>query len=95
MIISLPKCIQLAYGLVFTRSPSEAEQQAAIDFFAEVRHCMERLPERLRRIFSPREIDDLPVPEAAAACVTASGAVLLTRAPHQLRACLQRHQVTP
>lgn len=62
-----------------------------------VRACMKRLPERLRLLFTLREADDLPVSEAAAAAgVTAgSAAVLLTRARHQLRACLQRHQVTP
>jgi hypothetical protein len=27
--------VQLAYGLVFSRSPSEEEQQAAADFFAK------------------------------------------------------------
>ena len=27
--------VQLAYGLVFSRSPTEAEQQAATDFFAK------------------------------------------------------------
>ncbi len=57
--------------------------------------CMEHLPERLRLLFSLREIDDLPVSEAAAAAgvTPGSAAVLLTRARHQLRACLQRHQI--
>lgn len=35
MIISLPQRIQFAYGIVFSHSPSEAEQQAASDFFAK------------------------------------------------------------
>lgn len=62
-----------------------------------VRRCLRRLPERLRLLFTLREVDDLPVAEAAtAAGVTpGSAAVLLTRARHQLRACLQRHDVTP
>lgn len=84
------------YGMeLLSASPDEtAERAEVLDW---VRRCMERLPERLRLLFSLREIDDLPVPEAAAAAgVTAgSAAVLLTRARHQLRACLQHHQVTP
>ncbi|HYF35544.1 MAG TPA: DUF1553 domain-containing protein, partial [Prosthecobacter sp.] len=31
---SLPQRVQFAYGLVFSRSPSEAERQAAYDFFS-------------------------------------------------------------
>jgi RNA polymerase sigma-70 factor, ECF subfamily len=84
------------YGMeLLAESPDENAGRAEV--LAWVRRCMERLPERLRLLFTLREIDDLPVPEAAAAAgVTAgSAAVLLTRARHQLRACLQHHQVTP
>lgn len=84
------------YGMeLLAASPDETAGRSEV--LAWVRRCMERLPERLRLLFSLREIDDLPVPEAAAAAgVTAgSAAVLLTRARHQLRACLQHHQVTP
>jgi len=67
------------------------------DVLAWVRRCLQRLPERLRTLFTLREMDDLPVPEAAAAAgvTPGSAAVLLTRARHQLRACLQHHDVTP
>jgi RNA polymerase sigma-70 factor (ECF subfamily) len=88
--------IDPSYGMeLLAASPDETAGRAEV--LAWVRRCMERLPERLRLLFSLREIDDLPVPEAAAAAgVTAgSAAVLLTRARHQLRACLQHHQVTP
>lgn len=72
----------------------EAERR---DIFRLVGQCMEGLPERLRLLFSLREIDQLAVAEAAAAAgvTVGSAAVLLTRARHQLRACLQRHQIEP
>lgn len=84
------------YGMeLLAASPEESAGRAEV--LAWVRHCMERLPERLRILFSLREIDELPVPEAAAAAgvTTGSAAVLLTRARHQLRACLQHYEVTP
>ena len=83
------------YGLeLLNESPDVTAHRA--DVLAWVRRCLQRLPERLRLLFTLREMDDLPVPEAAAAAgVTAgSAAVLLTRARHQLRACLQQHDVT-
>jgi len=62
-----------------------------------VSRCLQRLPERLKLLFTLREVDGLAVSEAAtAAGVTpGSAAVLLTRARHQLRACLQHHEITP
>lgn len=76
-------------------APDETAGRAEV--LAWVRHCMQRLPERLRLLFTLREMDDLPVAEAAAAAGVTSGsaAVLLTRARHQLRACLQHYQITP
>ncbi|MEX2581390.1 MAG: sigma-70 family RNA polymerase sigma factor [Verrucomicrobiales bacterium] len=67
------------------------------DIMQLIHRCMEGLPERLRLLFTMREIDQLAVPEAAAAAgvTPGSAAVLLTRARHQLRACLQRHQIDP
>lgn len=84
------------YGLeLLHESPEETSGRGEV--MTRVHNCMRRLPERLRLLFTLREVDDLPVAEAAAAAgVTAgSAAVLLTRARHQLRACLQRHEVTP
>ena len=84
------------YGLeMLNDSPCDTAQRGEV--LAWVAACMKRLPERLRLLFSLREVEDLPVTEAASAAgVTAgSAAVLLTRARHQLRACLQRHDVTP
>ncbi len=83
------------YGLeLLSEAPDTTASRA--DVMAWVRHCLRRLPERLRLLFTLRELDDLPVPEAAAAAgvTPGSAAVLLTRARHQLRACLQQHEVT-
>lgn len=83
------------YGLEFlNESPDITAQRTEV--LEWVRHCLRRLPERLRLLFTLRELDGLPVPEAAAAAGVTSGsaAVLLTRARHQLRACLQQNDVT-
>jgi len=74
-----------------------AEEVDRSDTARIIRQCMERLPERLRLLFSLRELERLPVAEAALAAGVTSGsaAVLLTRARHQLRTCLQRHHVEP
>lgn len=84
------------YGMDFLNE-SPDETAARSDVLDWVRRCMERLPERLRLLFQLRDIDELPVPEAAvAAGVTAgSAAVMLTRARHQLRACLQQNHISP
>jgi RNA polymerase sigma-70 factor, ECF subfamily len=62
-----------------------------------VRACLDKLPERLRVLFTLREVDGLDVPSAASAAgVTAgSAAVLLTRTRHRLRSCLQEHGIQP
>ena len=84
------------YGLeILSKSPEElANRQDVLEW---IDTCMKRLPERLRLLFSLREVDGFSVAEAAlAAGVThGSAAVLLTRARHQLRECLQRHQIAP
>ena len=88
--------IDPSYGMeLLAASPEETATRA--DVLAWVRRCLQRLPERLRTLFTLREMDDLAVPEAAAAAgvTPGSAAVLLTRARHQLRACLQHHDVTP
>lgn len=84
------------YGLELLNDSVERTMHRA-EVMEWVRHCLRRLPERLRLLFTLREVDDLPVAEAAAAAgvTTGSAAVLLTRARHQLRACLQRHDITP
>lgn len=84
------------YGLnTIVETPADDAERG--DVLRLIRECMEGLPDRLRLLFTMREIDQLAVPEAAAAAgvTTGSAAVLLTRARHQLRACLQRHQIEP
>lgn len=78
-----------------SETPADDAQRG--DILRLIRKCMEGLPERLRLLFSMREIDQLAVAEAAAAAgvTPGSAAVLLTRARHQLRACLQRHPIEP
>jgi RNA polymerase sigma-70 factor (ECF subfamily) len=60
-----------------------------------IQACLAKLPERLRTLFTLREVDGLDVPAAASAAgVTAgSAAVLLTRSRQRLRSCLQDHGI--
>lgn len=84
------------YGLeVLNESPDASANR--FEVMEWVRRCFRRLPERARLLFTLRELDDLPMAEAAAAAgvTPGSAAVLLTRARHQLRACLQQHDITP
>lgn len=84
------------YGMeALSSSPDELSGRSEI--LNWITRCMKRMPERLRLLFSLRELQSLTVPEAAAAAGVTSGsaAVLLTRARHQLRACLQHHHVEP
>jgi len=84
------------YGMkAIVETPADGADRS--DVLRLIRKCMEGLPERLRLLFTMREIDQLAVPEAAAAAgvTPGSAAVLLTRARHQLRACLQRHHIEP
>ncbi len=71
------------------QSPMEAAHNADLRKFIAL--CMAKLPQRMLLLFQAREVDELPVAEAAeAAGVTpGSAAVLLTRARHSLRLCLQ------
>lgn len=67
------------------------------DILDKVRGCLSKLPERLRLLFTLREVDGLDVPSAASAAgVTAgSAAVLLTRSRQRLRVCLQEQGIKP
>lgn len=71
------------------QSPAKAAQNA--DLRKWIAFCMEKLPERLFRLFTAREVDDLSVAEAAkvAGVTEGSAAVLLTRTRQTLRLCLQ------
>ena len=67
------------------------------EILERLRECLSKLPERLRLLFTLREVDGLDVPSAAtAAGVTAgSAAVLLTRSRQRLRSCLQEQDIEP
>ncbi|YCM46822.1 sigma-70 family RNA polymerase sigma factor (plasmid) [Verrucomicrobiaceae bacterium 227] len=84
------------HGLeLLAHSPDHiASQHELLD---KVRLCLAKLPERLRTLFTLREVDGLDVPTAAtAAGVTAgSAAVMLTRSRKKLRSCLQNHGIQP
>lgn len=71
------------------QSPAAAAQNA--DLRKWITHCMEQLPARLRLLFTAREVDEMPVAEAArlAGVTDGSAAVMLTRARQALRLCLQ------
>ncbi len=84
------------YGMEFlSESPDETAQRT--DIREWIRRCTERLPERLQLLFKLRDVDGLPVPEAAVAAgvTVGSAAVMLTRARHQLRSCLQQNHISP
>lgn len=84
------------HGLeLLARAPDQiASQNEMLDW---IRDCLAKLPERLRTLFTLREVDGLDVPAAASAAgVTAgSAAVLLTRSRQRLRSCLQEHGIQP
>lgn len=71
-----------------------ATQNELLDW---IHTCLSKLPERLRTLFTLREVDGLDVPAAASAAgVTAgSAAVLLTRSRQRLRSCFQEHGIQP
>lgn len=78
-------------GLGFlSESPDRALQRS--ELMEWISRCVANLPHRLRELFTARELDDMPVPEAALACGVSPGsaAVLLTRARQQVKVCLQR-----
>lgn len=63
---------------------------------AALRACIERLPDRLRRLVVMREIDDRPPDEICRTEGIARGSlsVLLYRARQSLRACVQRKMIS-
>ncbi len=69
--------------------PSEALE--AKEFWEAFRHCLENLPQRLRTVFSLREMDELPTEEVCEALKVTPGnlGVLLYRARMGLRRCLE------
>jgi RNA polymerase sigma-70 factor (ECF subfamily) len=83
--------IDPSVGMSFLdESPERALLRSEVMDF--ISRCIARLPVKLRVLFTAREFDQMPVPEAAllAGATAGSAAVLLTRARHQLRDCLQR-----
>lgn len=75
------------------QSPAKAAQNA--DLRKWIALCMDKLPPRLHLLFTAREVDELPVPEAAklAGVTEGSAAVMLTRARQALRLCLQENLI--
>ena len=71
------------------QSPSSAAQNS--DLRKWISFCMEKLPARLYLLFTAREVDEMPVADAAriAGLTEGSAAVMLTRARQSLRLCLQ------
>jgi len=67
------------------------------EVMAWVRVCLDKLPDRLRTLFTLREVDGLDVPSAASAAgvTTGSAAVLLTRSRQRIRLCLQENGIQP
>ena len=75
------------------QSPAKAAQNS--DLRKWIALCMDKLPPRLHLLFTAREVDDLPVADAAklAGVTEGSAAVLLTRARQALRLCLQENLI--
>lgn len=71
------------------QSPAKAAQNSDLRKF--IVFCMEKLPARLHLLFACREVDEMPVADAAklAGVTVGSAAVMLTRARQMLRLCLQ------
>ena len=69
--------------------PREVLEQK--EFWEAFRHCLENLPQRLRVVFSLREMDELPTDEVCEALKVTPGnlGVLLYRARMGLRRCLE------
>lgn len=76
-------------------APDEGAHRSEITGW--IRACMDKLPERLRLLFTLREVDGLDVSAAASAAgvTPGSAAVLLTRSRQNLRLCLQHHGIQP
>jgi RNA polymerase sigma-70 factor (ECF subfamily) len=71
------------------QSPAMAAQNADLRKWIAI--CVEKLPARLHLLFIAREVDEMPVADAAglAGVTEGSAAVMLTRARQALRLCLQ------
>lgn len=83
-----------SYGMkAFAVSPAEEADRSEVQ--ALLQKCVKELPERMQLLFSMRDVEGASVSEAAASAgvTVGSAGVLLTRARHQLRACLQSNQV--
>jgi RNA polymerase sigma-70 factor (ECF subfamily) len=79
------------------RWPSEpGEVLEKKEFWKVFCHCLERLPPRLRAVFSLREMDELPTDEVCEALKVTPGnlGVLLYRARMGLRRCLELNWFT-
>jgi RNA polymerase sigma-70 factor (ECF subfamily) len=75
---------------ILDTDPSQLAENAEIR--AAVRHCLDRLPGNLRRVFILREIEDCPAEEVCTAAGVTRGslAVFMHRARQMLRVCLQK-----
>jgi RNA polymerase sigma-70 factor (ECF subfamily) len=73
----------------WSTNPSESLEKK--EFWQVFRHCLESLPQRLRAVFSLREMDELPTHEVCEALKVTPGnlGVLLYRARMSLRRCLE------
>jgi RNA polymerase sigma-70 factor (ECF subfamily) len=73
----------------WSANPSDALEKK--EFWETFRHCLEDLPQRLRTVFSLREIDELATEEVCEALKVTPGnlGVLLYRARMGLRRCLE------
>ena len=83
--------IDPSVGMAFLdETPDRALQRS--ELMDWISRCIAQLPERLRELFTARELDDMAVPEAAevVGMNVGTAAVMLTRARQQVRACLQR-----
>lgn len=72
---------------------SREDPFATYEFWEAFRHCLDGLPQRLRTVFSLREMDDQSTEELCSALQISPGnlAVLLYRARMGLRRCLEIH----
>ena len=73
----------------WSANPSDVLEKK--EFWDAFRHCLEGLPQRLRAVFSLREMDELPMDEVCEALKVTPGnlGVLLYRARMGLRRCLE------
>ncbi|MBK1883572.1 sigma-70 family RNA polymerase sigma factor [Luteolibacter pohnpeiensis] len=80
---------------ILSDSPDHTVGQ--LEKIARLNHCIMCLPETLRVLFTARELNFMDLEDAAdlARVAVASIPVLLTRARHSLRACLQAFGISP